>query len=174
VASAVVKLDGLPDVRARLNAMSEVASLRMLQPIVENRARPIQELARSLAPYRHGTLRAGIVLDLLKAGVGYCYFILTLTRKAYYGVFQEFGLGTGRKTGSMFARKTVKAHERYGRRRAAFLAGETKRMKNRYGEQHNMAMHPFFRPAVKFSRAYFIDGVLADIWAAVASKGAPS
>lgn len=207
MAGVVVRFDGLPEMKARLEAMSEEASLRVLQPIVERWARPVQQLAQQMAPYRKGILRAGIVLDFLKAGVGYCYFILTLTRKAYYGIFQEFGLGSGRSTGiqaktgrrastyansmrirTLLMAKGVTASDiskAYFHKDLGITFGLSRREIRRQqilskggylqGKRRpNMAAHPFFRPAVKFSRGYFIEGVLADIWAAVASKEAPS
>jgi len=156
--------------KARLEAMSEATSLRVMQPIIENRAKPIQDMAKQLAPHRHGTLRAGIVLDFLKAGVGYCYFVLTLTRQAFYGVFQEYGLGMGRSSAKL-ATKTIKARQRYlGRRQAAAISG--KRMRRRGGEPHNMAAQPFMRPAVRFNRDWFVNSVIGDLFEAIGREGA--
>jgi hypothetical protein len=163
-------LIGKREMQQRLNAMSAASSLGTLQPIVERRARTVQEMAQKLAPVKTGRLRSGIVLNFQKAGIGYCYFILTLTRLAYYGIFQELGLGAGRSSGKLSA-KTQKARVRFAGRQAAYKAGQIKRLR-RTGQGRNMAAQPFMRPAVQFSRQWFVGQVLSDIWDRISSEGA--
>ena len=185
--------------KARLEAMSAATSQRVMMPAVEDRARHVQAMAQQLAPYRTGTLQSGIVINFLKAGVGYYHVVMTLTAKAFYGIFQEFGLGDKRTKGKLNAH-TLQAHARYAARREAHqrdpryvtrirqltsggvpivlngipltVTEKRKQMKNRYGERHNMAAQPFFRPAVNFSRNWFVNGVIEDLFIAIGKQGA--
>ena len=157
--------------KQRLNALDRNTSLQVLQPIVESRTQHVFEMIKSGAPVRkdHGTsghapgmLRSGIVMEYVKGGIGYCYFQVKLTDKVWWGVFQEFGLGDKSQRGPSSA-KVVRRQERYiGRREAAKQSG--KKMRNRYGQRHNMAAQPFMRPAVRFAREWFLNGVYQDVW----------
>jgi hypothetical protein len=158
-------LEGSKELRVKLLAMSAVGNLQVLSPIVEAGARDLADLAAELAPRRTGALKSGIIIEPEKSGVGYCWWKVKLRSNVSYGMFQEFGLGSGRGSTRPLTVKTRKGRERYARRLQA-AGGRRALMKNRYGEPHNMRAQSFLRPAVKFLR----DSLPARMLAAIAAR----
>lgn len=204
-----VTVVGREDVKRRLLAMSAAASQRMLQTIIEPRARTIKDMIAAQAPVgkapadKHpGQLRRGVILTYLRGGVGYSKWLITLTKIAYYGVFQEFGLGgkvsartqkryaqydfskgvqKGLAQRGVTAADIAAAYQKYPRSGAFGLnRKELRRQKilaqghrlQGGGRRRNMAAQPFFLPVIKFTRQWFVQSVFGDIWNAIAAQGA--
>jgi hypothetical protein len=159
--------EGSKELKVKLLAMSAVGNLQVLGPIVEAAAGDVADLAAELAPRLTGALKGGVIIEPEKSGVGYCWWKVKLRSNVWYGMFQEFGLGTGRTSTRPLTAKTRKSHERYARRLQA-AGGLRAGMKNRYGEPHNMRAQPFLRPAVRFLRRSLPERMLAQIAAKIA------
>lgn len=203
-----VKPAGLEEMKQRLLAMSAVGNQRVLQPIIDRRVKVIRDMMSAKAPIgkapkdpHPGRLRGGVVVVFLRGGIGYCKYAITLTKIAYYGLFQELGLG------GKISAKTQKRYDQY-----AFSKGVQKGLKQRGyspaqiiaaklnrtvipglskgelrrqailargrrlqggGRRRNMAAQPFFRPVLQIMKQWFVQGVAADVWAAIAALGAP-
>ena len=205
----IATVEGRADVKRRLLAMSAVASQRTLQTIIEPRARTIRDMIAAQAPVgkapadKHpGQLRRGVVLNYLRGGVGYSKWLITLTKLAYYGVFQEFGLGgkVSARTQKRYAQydyskgvqKGLKQRgvtleqinaAYYARPRAGGFGLNRRELRRQRtlaqgrrlqggGRRRNMAAHPFFRPVITFTRQWFVQAVFTDIWNAIAAQGA--
>jgi hypothetical protein len=188
-----VTFAGTKEMQRRLLGMAASVQGAVLKPVVAESAGVLKDLMVSLAPKRTGALGGGLIADLMKIGLGYCYYWVRLAAPVYYGVFQEFGLGTGRSIPvsertrrrrsnyelSLLIRKKMIVEQ--GRSGAAWKAAlatlgkrEAKRQKylaeGKYlqGERRpNMAAHPFMRPAVKFLRTELavrmLEGAAANI-----------
>jgi HK97 gp10 family phage protein len=174
----LLTLEGTKELKRALLAMDAVSTETVLRPIVAEGAETLRGVAEQLAPVLKrphkgriaGALRRGIEVAFLKAGTGYCHFVVKLKPETWYGWLQEFGLGGGRASGAVLTPKTRKAHERYQRRREAMLTAGTP-MKGHYGQLHNMAAQPWLRPAVKFARDSIITRMLERIAAVIVRAG---
>jgi hypothetical protein len=173
-----VTLEGTEELKRRLLAMDAVSSENVLRPIVAEGARMVADVAVGLAPTLKrphkgrtaGALRKGVRVEFLKAGVGYCHYVIGLLPEVWYGFLQEFGLGSGRLASKARLNvKTLKTHERYARRlEAARAQGRgPATMKNRYGQPHSMAAQPFIRPAFRFARESVVVSMLEKIAAVI-------
>ncbi len=202
-----VTLVGREEIKQRLLAMSEVGNQRVLQPIIERRVKVARDMMRAKAPVgkapkdpHPGRLRAGIVEVFLRGGIGYCKYAITLTRIAYYGLFQEVGLGgkIQAKTQKRYAQYAYSKGVQEGLRRRGYtreqiiaakrnrtgLPGLNRFELNRQailargrrlqggGRRRNMAAQPFMRPVMQFVRQWFVDGVASDVWAKLEELGA--
>ena len=173
-----VTMVGTKEMQRRMDGMSTSVQGAVMRPIVAEAANVLKDLAASLAPKRTGALAGGLIADLMKIGRGFCYYWVRLGRAVYYGIFQEFGLGTGRSGGESARVKRRRANyeaslalrKRMQQSAAAGLASyesnmlvlskrEFKRQKKleegKYiqGQRRpNMAAQSFMRPAVKFLR----------------------
>lgn len=94
-----VSLEGEKALKDRLLKMSASVQGAVMRPVVADAAMKVRDLARTLAPKRTGRLQLGIITREMKVGYGYCQWKVTLNDEAYYGVFHEYGLGTGRLGG---------------------------------------------------------------------------
>jgi hypothetical protein len=188
-----VTFAGTKEMQRRLLGMAGSVQGAVIRPIVAESAGVLKDLMVSLAPKRTGALGGGLIADLMKIGFGYCYYWVRLARDVYYGVFQEFGLGTGRSGGESARVKRRRAnyeaslalHKRMQQSIAAGLASYESNMlvlsKREFKRQEkleqgkyiqgqrrpNMAAHPFMRPAVKFLRTELavrmLEGAAANI-----------
>jgi HK97 gp10 family phage protein len=175
-----IQLKGAGELRRKLMAMEKGLAADFLRPIVDAGAQDLRATMGRLAPRRTGALAGGIQVENIKAGKGYAYALVAPDKEQYYGLFQEYGLGTGRSTpvrertrrrrsnyeASLATRKKIVVEQ--GLSGAAFDAAitklgrrEAKRQKalaeGKYvqGERRpNMAAHPFMRPAVTWRWPY--------------------
>jgi len=188
-----VTMVGTKEMQRRMDGMSTSVQGAVVRPIVAESANVLKDLAASLAPKRTGALAGGLIADLMKIGRGFCYYWVRLGAAVYYGVFQEFGLGTGRSGGESARVKRRRANYEASlalrKRMLQSIAGglasyesnmlvlskrEFKRQKKlqegKYiqGQRRpNMAAQPFMRPAVKFLRdglsRQMLEGIAANI-----------
>lgn len=175
-----IELKGGAELRRKLMAMEKGLAADFLRPIVDAGAQDLRAAMVSLVPRQTGALAGGIQLEHIKAGKGYAYALVAPDKEQYYGMFQEYGLGTGRSTpvsertrrrrstyeASLAIRKKMIVEQGLsGPAWEAAIAGlgkrERKRQKylaeGRYlqGERRpNMAAHPFMRPAVTWRWPY--------------------
>ena len=175
-----IELKGAGELRRKLMAMEKGLAADFLQPIVHTGAMMMEAVMQQLAPRRTSALAVGIHIEDIKAGKGYAYSLVGPDKEQYYGMFQEYGLGTGRSApvsertrrrrsnyeGSIATRKKMIVEQ--GLSGAAWKAAitklgrrEAKRQKylaeGKYvqGERRpNMAAHPFMRPAVTWCWPY--------------------
>jgi len=176
-----IELKGAGELRRKLMAMEKGLAADFLRPIVDAGAQDLRAAEESLAPRgKTGELAGGIQVEHIKAGKGYAYAMIGPGKEQYYGLFQEYGLGTGRST--PLREKTRRRYSNYEasinlRRKMIVEQGlsgpawkaaitklgkrEAKRQKylaeGRYlqGERRpNMAAHPFARPAVTWRWPY--------------------
>lgn len=181
-----VTMVGTKEMQRRLLGMSQSVQGAVIRPVVAESAGVLKGLMESLAPKRTGALRGGLIADLMKIGFGYCYYWVRLGRDVYYGVFQEFGLGTGRSSAPSARVRRRQANYNLSiliQKKAnvggmIIATGLSKREKRRQlilarggylqGKRRpNMAAHPFMRPAVKFLRDFLsrqmLEGIAANI-----------
>ena len=135
-----VTIAGMRELRQKLIELPAAASGDLLLKIVKEAAEPMRSAASSLAPRLTGQLGAGMRLEVLKSGRGFAYVVIAPSADSYYGLFQEFGLGSGRS--EPLRAKTL-------RRRA------NKALKGRIVRKPNMPAQPFMRPAVEWKGPIF-------------------
>ena len=202
-----VTLVGLEDAKRRLLAMSAASNQRVLQPAIERRGRTVRDMIAAKAPVgkaprdpHPGQLRRGIVLNFLRGGVGYCKFVITVTKQAYYAVFQEFGLGgkVSARTQKRYAQYEFSKGVQAGLRQRGVtpdqiiaaklnrtgIPGLSKReLRRQYtlakgrrlqggSRRRHMAAQPFFRPIRDFARSWFVQSVFNDVLSAIAAEEA--
>ncbi|TAM56789.1 MAG: hypothetical protein EPN53_01005 [Acidobacteria bacterium] len=202
-----VTVVGLAEAKARLLAMSAASNQRVLQMSLERRGRVVKDMIAAKAPVgkaprdpHPGRLRAGVVLNYLRGGVGYCKFVVTVTRLAYYGVFQELGLGgkVSARTAKRYAQYEFSKGVQAGLRQRGITPEEIiaaklnrtpipglsrRELRRQYtlakgrrlqggGRRRSMAAQPFFRPVRDFVRNWFITSVFNDVWTAIAAEEA--
>lgn len=181
-----VTLEGAEEIKKRLLAMGEAASGMTLIPIVGEATAELAAIMAALAPRRSGALARGINPSYLKSGPGYCYFEVKLSPKAYYGLFQEFGLGdkAGRPASARTKRRQANydvTKELYRRGYRQGAAGIDKRQGRRLrymaqgkyiqGKRRpNMAAQPFIRPAIFGNRVVIIREMVEQIGARVMAE----
>lgn len=186
-------LEGGGELRRKLMGMEKGLAADFLRPVVYGGAQDLRAAMVNLAPKgKTGKLAAGIDVEVIKAGKGYAYALIGPQEEQYYGLFQEYGLGTGRSApvservarrrgnyerslvirhqiteagekGSTFSAELAKLPKAEARRQRMLAQG-----KHLQGQRRpNMAAHPFMRPAITwrwpYVRQYIADGLLGII-----------
>lgn len=93
-----MRLIGGAALRDKLLGMSKNTGALALMPIVVAAAGDLASAARTRAPRRTGALAGSIKVEFIKGGAGYAYCLIAPDEDHYYGLFQEYGLGSGRAT----------------------------------------------------------------------------
>ena len=92
-----VALKGGAELRRKLMAMEKGLAADFLRPVVYGGAQDLRGAMVGLAPKgKTGKLAGGIDVEIIKSGKGYAYALIGPQEEQYYGLFQEYGLGTGR------------------------------------------------------------------------------
>lgn len=86
----MTRIDGYPELIAKLRALKNVAVGETLQDALVASALPIQNEAKQKAPYRSGTLSRGITIERIAAKKTYAKVAIS-TSKVPYARIQEFG-----------------------------------------------------------------------------------
>lgn len=168
-------LKGGAELRRKLLEMQKGLGAAFLTPMVNGAAQDLRAAEIRLAPKgATGKLAGGIAVEIIKAGTGYAYALVSPQAEQYYGMFQEYGLGTGRS--APLQEKTLRRRGNYEAslaiRKKIFVGGgivdttglskgEKKRQlilaQGGYlqGKRRpNMAAQPFARPAVTWRWPY--------------------
>jgi len=152
-----VKVEGLRELRAALQQLSQATQKNVLLRVLKRRAEPVAERARQLVPVRVGTLRQSIMVTTRARGA----------KPAQVAFAAAMRAGATREEAGAAARAANRNNPAAGMAEV-FVASTNRRYSHmvEFGTE-NMAAQPYLRPAWDALKQQVLDGIAADIKAEI-------
>lgn len=155
-----IEVEGGERLLRQLNELSRKVSRKITRETLTKALRPVEMLARQLAPVDTGLLAGSIRIRAGKRSRSGVSRIVGQTERAFYGTFQEFGYHLGRRANN----ETIGV--RKGKKRTE---SEQARIASMNAERPFVDAQPFLKPAMQAHEDRIPEVFAAELRAALAS-----